>query len=146
MDIHPLPPDISAYFVYPFTLEPHILAQNADNSDGSQGSVHSRIHEQRIAYQRIIDERKEAAERKKKEELRRVAPGWNPEQGGVGGGGGVLKPTVSASAAAPVDASASAGIVQSTSNQMDSDGGVASPNGDKSNLNADEQAFRTLTI
>ena len=76
-DVHPLPDDIGAYvsqiswhsslpfmlrpvgyqFVYPFTLEPHILAQSPP--------VHERIKAQRAENEQVLTERIERAKREK---------------------------------------------------------------------------------
>ncbi|KAJ9094812.1 hypothetical protein QFC20_006826 [Naganishia adeliensis] len=70
MDVHPLPDDISAYFVYPFTLEPHILAQ--------QPPIHEKIRALRERYARMLDDRRREEEEKRKEAMNRIAPGYNP--------------------------------------------------------------------
>lgn len=74
MDVHPLPDDISAYvrspassppapltfrsqFVYPFTLEPHILAQ--------QPPIHEKIRALRERYARMLDDRRREEEEKR---------------------------------------------------------------------------------
>ncbi|PWN39679.1 hypothetical protein IE81DRAFT_283439, partial [Ceraceosorus guamensis] len=49
-DLHPLPPRLEDYFVYPFTLEQFVLEQ------------------------------REKREKLKREELRKVAPGWTSGQ------------------------------------------------------------------
>jgi hypothetical protein len=73
MDVHPLPDDISAYvstppfkpsihpdnlssqqFVYPFTLEPHILAQ--------QPPIHEKIRTQRVRYAGMLEAKAKEAE------------------------------------------------------------------------------------
>ncbi|KAH8927693.1 hypothetical protein BT69DRAFT_1258052 [Atractiella rhizophila] len=77
-DIHPLPPDITAYFVYPHLLETHVLSTLPATLQELQTSK-----EQRAAY---LIAREEAKKRRKKEELRKVAPGWDE-------GEGVLVPT-----------------------------------------------------
>lgn len=88
-DIHPLPEDIHAYvsasrtvprwprpsslarpiqFVYPFTLEPHILAHGPPHRamTASRQAGH-------LAY--LLD-REQAKEDRRRKELARVAPGW----------------------------------------------------------------------
>ncbi|KAL7411767.1 hypothetical protein BDY24DRAFT_394771 [Mrakia frigida] len=77
-DIHPLPEDINAYFVYPFTLEPHILAHGPPHR--AQTAARQTAH---VAY--LIGREEAKAERKRKE-LARVAPGWS------GSGGAALVP------------------------------------------------------
>ncbi|GHJ89460.1 hypothetical protein NliqN6_5862 [Naganishia liquefaciens] len=70
MDIHPLPDDISAYFVYPFTLEPHILAQDPP--------IHEKIRMQRDRYASLLVIKAQESEARRKEQLNRIAPGYNP--------------------------------------------------------------------
>ncbi|KZT35313.1 hypothetical protein SISSUDRAFT_1008911 [Sistotremastrum suecicum HHB10207 ss-3] len=77
-DIHPLPDDINAYFVYPFNLEPHIMT--LESSRQSTLAAHA---SRRDAFLRAREEEKE---RRKREALRRVAPGFEPSKG-------VLTPT-----------------------------------------------------
>jgi len=72
-DIHPLPDDVTAYFVYPFSLEPHILT--VESSRQSTLAAHSA---RRDAYLRARDEDKL---RRKRDALRRIAPGFEPHSG-----------------------------------------------------------------
>ncbi|EPQ53701.1 hypothetical protein GLOTRDRAFT_45415, partial [Gloeophyllum trabeum ATCC 11539] len=69
-DLHPLPDDVNAYFVYPFTLEPHIIT--LESARRSTLAAHAARRE---AYLRARDEEKE---RRKREALRKVAPGFEP--------------------------------------------------------------------
>ncbi|KAL0948005.1 hypothetical protein HGRIS_010625 [Hohenbuehelia grisea] len=69
-DIHPLPESVTAYFVYPFTLEPHILTM--ESSRRTTVTAHAARRE---AYLRARDDEKE---RRKREALRRIAPGFEP--------------------------------------------------------------------
>ncbi|KAF8921205.1 hypothetical protein CPB85DRAFT_1210834, partial [Mucidula mucida] len=77
-DIHPLPDSVTAYFVYPFTLEPHILT--VESSRRTTMMAHAARRE---ALLRARDDEKE---RKRREALRRIAPGFEPT-------GSVLVPT-----------------------------------------------------
>ncbi|KAJ7102562.1 hypothetical protein B0H15DRAFT_815180 [Mycena belliarum] len=87
-DIHPLPDSVTPYFVYPFTLESHILT--LESSRRSTLEAHALRHE---AYLRA---RADEKERRKRDALRRIAPGFEP------GEGHLLVPTKRASVVAPV--------------------------------------------
>ncbi|EOQ98705.1 hypothetical protein E3P92_03015 [Wallemia ichthyophaga] len=68
-ELHPLPPDISAYFVYPLSLEPYtldLLPKLRHNANME--------HDKHVNY---LNERNALIESKKREEMKRVAPGWN---------------------------------------------------------------------
>jgi len=69
-DIHPLPEDVTAYFVYPFTLEPHILT--LEESRRRTLASHAARHAE------TLRQRAEDKERRKREALRRIAPGFEP--------------------------------------------------------------------
>lgn len=60
-------------FVYPFTLEPHVLT--LESSRRSTLAAHAAKHE---AY---LKQRAEDKERRKREALRRIAPGFEPSSG-----------------------------------------------------------------
>ncbi|TFK68919.1 hypothetical protein BDN72DRAFT_870805 [Pluteus cervinus] len=77
-DIHPLPDNITDYFVYPFTLEPHVIT--LESSRRTTIAAHSARRE---AY---IRSREDEKERRRREALRRIAPGFEPQ-------GSVLVPT-----------------------------------------------------
>ncbi|KAK7684978.1 hypothetical protein QCA50_011813 [Cerrena zonata] len=77
-DIHPLPDSVIDYFVYPFTLEPHIIT--LESSRRATLAAHA---VRREAYLRTREEEKE---RRKREALKRIAPGFEPQ-------GGLLVPT-----------------------------------------------------
>ncbi|KAF5370500.1 hypothetical protein D9615_010333 [Tricholomella constricta] len=81
-DIHPLPDSVTAYFVYPFTLEPHVIT--LESSRRNTIAAHAARRE---AYLRSRDNEKE---RRKRDALRRIAPGFEPQ-------GSVLVPTRTAS-------------------------------------------------
>ncbi|KAF8509062.1 hypothetical protein BU17DRAFT_99237 [Hysterangium stoloniferum] len=66
-DIHPLPDD----FVYPFTLEPHIVTL-----EGSRQATLAAHEARREAYLR---KRTEERERRKRDALWRIAPGFQPQ-------------------------------------------------------------------
>lgn len=77
-DIHPLPDSVTAYFVYPFTIEPHILT--VESSRRTTLAAHTARRE---AFLHARDDEKE---RRKREALRKIAPGFEPA-------GSVLVPT-----------------------------------------------------
>jgi len=70
-DIHPLPDDVTAYFVYPFTLEPHVI--RLEESRRSTLAAHAARRE---AY---LKSREDEKERRRREALRRIAPGFEPQ-------------------------------------------------------------------
>ncbi|KII91195.1 hypothetical protein PLICRDRAFT_498262 [Plicaturopsis crispa FD-325 SS-3] len=76
-DIHPLPESVTPYFVYPFTLEPHVLTLEA-----ARRKTLAAHAARREACLRARDDEKE---RRRREALRRIAPGFEPQ--------GVLVPT-----------------------------------------------------
>lgn len=77
-DLHPLPADISAYFVYPFSLESYVLDPNTPSS--------STIDQLLAKHQQYLENREREKENKHKEMLMKMAPGWS---------GDVLLPTAS---------------------------------------------------
>lgn len=68
-DLHPLPPDLHAYFVYPFSLETYVLDPNSPSSRTVE-----ELHSRHASY---LEWREQEKQRVEKERLRRVAPGWN---------------------------------------------------------------------
>lgn len=85
-DLHPLPPDISAYFVYPFSLESYVLSENSPNSE-----TISALHSKHVEY---LNFRKSEKERLRREEIRRLAPGWKDRSEQDGEDEGILKPDI----------------------------------------------------
>src|SRR6266404_1226726 len=87
-DIHPLPESVNAYvrtysshrrsfsyarpfqFVYPFTLEPHVLT--VESNRRATLAVHAARHEA------LLRAREDEKQRRKREALRRIAPGFEP--------------------------------------------------------------------
>ncbi|KAL4073578.1 hypothetical protein J3A83DRAFT_4091737 [Scleroderma citrinum] len=82
-DIHPLPESVIPYastilpFVYPFTLEPHVL--RLESSRRNTIAAHTARREA------LLQAREDEKERRRREALRRVAPGFE-------GNGSVLMP------------------------------------------------------
>ncbi|GAA5948377.1 hypothetical protein JCM3765_001396 [Sporobolomyces pararoseus] len=75
LDIHPLPEDVQAYFVYPHTLESHVLSTLPN-----QLAQLEQTRSQRIA---LLESYEESKERARKAKLQALAPGWNEGMGGV---------------------------------------------------------------
>ncbi|THH03950.1 hypothetical protein EW146_g10310 [Bondarzewia mesenterica] len=69
-DIHPLPDSVTAYFAYPFTLEPHITL--LESSRRQTIAAHAARREA------LLRAREDEKERRKREALRRIAPGFEP--------------------------------------------------------------------
>ncbi|GAA5902288.1 hypothetical protein JCM8208_007250 [Rhodotorula glutinis] len=67
-DIHPLPEDVHAYFVYPHTLEAHVLSTLPAALDTLK-----QTHAQRVA---LLASYAESKERARKARLNQVAPGY----------------------------------------------------------------------
>ncbi|KAG0658505.1 hypothetical protein C6P46_005748 [Rhodotorula mucilaginosa] len=74
-DIHPLPDDVQAYFVYPHTLEAHVLQTLPPALAQLQAE-----QQQRLA---LLASYAESKERARRAELNRLAPGWHEGKGGV---------------------------------------------------------------
>ncbi|KAN0063922.1 hypothetical protein ACQY0O_003528 [Thecaphora frezii] len=77
-DLHPLPPDISAYFVYPFSLESYVLDPKTPSS--------ATIAQLQESYEDYLRRRHEERQLQERQRLQRLAPGW------ADGGGGVMVP------------------------------------------------------
>ncbi|GAA6013236.1 hypothetical protein JCM10207_000828 [Rhodosporidiobolus poonsookiae] len=77
-DIHPLPDDVHAYFVYPHTLEEHVLSTLPSALEALQQSHSQRLH--------LLASYAESKERARKARLKEVAPGYAE-------GGAALEPT-----------------------------------------------------
>jgi hypothetical protein len=113
-DIHPLPDDVTAYvgvlsivlskskcspesdflltltrytqqFVYPFTLETHVLSPPWPHQP--HAAIRAQIAATRAARLQVLHRREEDKASRRKEVLRRVAPGWEE-----GSGDSVLQP------------------------------------------------------
>ncbi|KAI6158177.1 hypothetical protein BKA82DRAFT_131262 [Pisolithus tinctorius] len=87
-DIHPLPDSVTPYFVYPFTLESHVLAL--------ESSRRNTIAAHEARREALLRARDDERQRRKREALRRVAPGFE-------GNGAVLMPVRQPSAGRSVD-------------------------------------------
>ncbi|GAK66768.1 uncharacterized protein PAN0_014d4992 [Moesziomyces antarcticus] len=80
-DLHPLPHDISAYFVYPFSLESYVLDPNTPSS-----TTIDQLLEKHAQY---LKHREEDKQKRQRDMLHKLAPGWQ-------GASGVLQPTSTA--------------------------------------------------
>ncbi|KAH9005648.1 hypothetical protein EDB86DRAFT_3061785 [Lactarius hatsudake] len=69
-DIHPLPESVNPYFVYPFTLEPHVLT--VESNRRATLVAHAARREA------LLRAREDEKQRRKREALRRIAPGFEP--------------------------------------------------------------------
>ncbi|KAF9226392.1 hypothetical protein BS17DRAFT_777174 [Gyrodon lividus] len=68
-DIHPLPDSITPYFVYPFTLEPHVLTVESSRRNTLVNYAAKR--------EALLRSREDEKERRRREALKRVAPGFD---------------------------------------------------------------------
>ena len=102
LTLTPLPPwSPPTQFVYPFTLEPHIL---------SNGPPHRALTASRQAgHVAYLLGREAAKEDRRKKELARVAPGW------TGGGGALVPDRPATQQAAPSQQVAQGGTLAGTS-------------------------------
>ncbi|KAI0309680.1 hypothetical protein OF83DRAFT_1071656 [Amylostereum chailletii] len=69
-DTHPLPDSVTPYFVYPFTLEPHLLA--LESARRQTLAAHAARREA------LLRARDDEHARRRREALRRIAPGFEP--------------------------------------------------------------------
>ncbi|SNX87553.1 uncharacterized protein MEPE_06263 [Melanopsichium pennsylvanicum] len=88
-DLHPLPTDISAYFVYPFSLESYVLDPNTPSS--------STIDHLLAKHNQYLENRQREKQQHEQELLRKVAPGWHQ--------GDVLLPSAKAARPSPTPTS-----------------------------------------
>ncbi|KAF8332051.1 uncharacterized protein EI90DRAFT_3123128 [Cantharellus anzutake] len=72
-DIHPLPDDVAPYFAYPFTLEPHTLTLE------SSRQITLQSHQSRNSA--FLRNREDEKTLRKREALRKIAPGFEPSSG-----------------------------------------------------------------
>ncbi|KAK4052694.1 hypothetical protein OIV83_001981 [Microbotryomycetes sp. JL201] len=77
-DIHPLPEDVQAYFVYPHTIEAHALSALPAALDKLHRAHEARCH--------LLASYAESKERARKARLNQIAPGWSE-------GGQVMQPS-----------------------------------------------------
>lgn len=78
-------------FVYPYTLEEHVLT----NPTTSFTAAREQLVADRAARHAFLKEREGAKERARRETLRKVAPGWEPDHAAP------LEPTRSTAASPP---------------------------------------------
>ncbi|GAA6030971.1 hypothetical protein JCM8097_008962 [Rhodosporidiobolus ruineniae] len=95
-DIHPLPDDVHAYFVYPHTLEAHVLSTLPTKLQTLE-----QAHNQRLA---LLASYADSKERARKARLNQVAPGWNE-------GGQALEPVRRKETALPSAAGAGGSLI-----------------------------------
>ncbi|GAA5960269.1 hypothetical protein JCM21900_002447 [Sporobolomyces salmonicolor] len=77
LDIHPLPDDVQAYFVYPHTLEQHVLTTLPQSLSQLEQAHSQRLH--------LLVSYADSKERARKARLNQVAPGYAE-------GGGIMQP------------------------------------------------------
>ncbi|GAA94534.1 uncharacterized protein L969DRAFT_91510 [Mixia osmundae IAM 14324] len=98
-DIHPLPEDVSAYFVYPWTLETHVLSPPEPHpSHAILRSELASTHQKRL---RVLQAREDEKVRRRREALQKMAPGYSE----TAGTGSVLQPKRMSSHSQPPAAS-----------------------------------------
>lgn len=82
-DLHPLPEEIAAYFVYPYTLEPSSLryltglSSHPTNWRATLGSTQTYLEERLIRKEAERIRIEKEKEQIRLDSLRLVAPGWN---------------------------------------------------------------------
>ncbi|CAH7674076.1 hypothetical protein PPACK8108_LOCUS8975, partial [Phakopsora pachyrhizi] len=82
-DVHPIPDDITAYFVYPYTLEASSLnylqqlSAHPANMSSRLEKAEAYLEERRFRKERERLRIEEEMIKQKKESLRLVAPGWS---------------------------------------------------------------------
>lgn len=72
-DMHPLPTGVDAYFVYPFAAEDVVASGQLNTSSRSVAAL-------REKHDTYLATRKATKEREAQERIRRMAPGWVPDQ------------------------------------------------------------------
>lgn len=78
-DLHPLPPNIDAYCVYPFAAENAVMAKTSPVTSRSVAAMRER-------HASFLAARRANKEMEREDRMRRLAPGWVPDQ--------VLEPTL----------------------------------------------------
>ena len=83
-------------FVYPYSLEDHVLSPQPPHL--SHAERIRKLEEQHATRVKFLKDREDEKLRKKKEQLRKVAPGWEPADEGEDGmpgkrSSGILEPT-----------------------------------------------------
>ncbi|OAV92685.1 hypothetical protein PTTG_27592 [Puccinia triticina 1-1 BBBD Race 1] len=82
-DLHPLPEDVTAYFVYPYTLEPSSLrylnglSSHPTNWETTLRSAQTYLEERRLRKEAERIQIENEKEQIRLNSLRLVAPGWN---------------------------------------------------------------------
>ncbi|KAA1065317.1 hypothetical protein PGT21_034601 [Puccinia graminis f. sp. tritici] len=82
-DLHPLPEDVTAYFVYPYTLEPssirylHGLSSHPTNWETTLQSTQTYLEDRRLRKEAERIRIELEKEQSRLDSLRLIAPGWN---------------------------------------------------------------------
>ncbi|CAO1624631.1 unnamed protein product [Jaminaea pallidilutea] len=102
-EVHPLPPDLHAYFVYPFSLEYYVQAPGNPKAEN--------VEQLRTKHKEFLRQRTEEQHKKEADRLKRVAPGWTS-------GASLLQPTTrtagGAAASPPIEADKPGKAAEST--------------------------------